>query len=316
MENNNYSMLDINDEIKLSIENKEFEKTIQLLANCKYVEEENDEKTKARLFFILGQGFYGGHVSNEKEQELIEGLNLTPSMENAISCFKSGIKYNSLPCINKLFKIYFYARNGMQNFEKAFELAKLGAKLNDPVLTFRLGTMLFGGKGCEKDVKEAYKCFEQSFKHNAAWGAYELGTQCEFGIMCDVDEKKAFTYFLLGAHAGDKLSIFKCAAIFAGYYKNKFLFVEPNINISIQYYKKYLKKERIRKYKSLEGLGVLLYENKTGKQKIEGLKKIVKAAKGNEQSAIDYLKQKTAYGDVNEEPNQNIVMMQETAMKL
>ena len=314
MEENNYYLLDINDEIKQSIENKQFEKTAELLAEGQHIEEEDVEKAKARLFFLLGQGFYDGSIGNPKEQELIDHLQLNQNIDDAISCFESGVKYNSLPCINKLFKLYFYAKNGMQNFEKAFKLAKLGAELNDPLLTFRFGTMLFGGKGCEKNIKKAYECFEKSFQYDAAWGAYELGTQSEYGIMCDVDEKKAFTYYLLGANAGDKLSIFKCAAIFSGYFKNKFLFVEPDIDTSIKYYEKYLKVEHIRNSKSLKNLGALLYEHKTGKQKTDGIKKIVKAAKRNEESAINYLKYKTEFGDIQEEPNQNIVKMQEMAM--
>ncbi len=267
-------------------------------------------------YFKLGQIFSRNYTRNQQEINLIELYDIKKDIDKAIICYEKGMNLGNVLCVNKLFNLFYYGQEVPRDYEKALNYAFIGAKQNDAPSFFHIGEMLLNGKGCQKDLKQAYLFFQKSYSLNPAFGGYELGVQQECGIFCEVHEHQALRYYVAAAEAGDKLAQFKCGSIYAGFYGNKFSFVKPNKELAMQYFMDYLtnKSTKITE-KALGSVGRIMFETGNSKQKLEGIKKMQRAAKKGCSMARKYLKEQTSFGylyPISQELN--ITQMQEQAL--
>ena len=305
----------IKNNVKNEMKNNRFERLAKMLIKSGVIETKDKEDEMGKAYFVLGQIFSYNYSMNDTEKELIELFGVKKNIDKAIVCYEKGMnEYKSFLCVNKLYNIYYFPQEGLQNYHEAFRIAKIGASFDDELYYFRVGEMLLNGKGTKKDVRQAYLFFKKSFSSNPALGGYELAVMKEKGEICEKNEQEAFKLYQAAAAAGDKLSIYKLGLIYAGKYKGQYKFVEKDIKTAEKYFEKYLSKENRKKTYALKFLGMLRYENGDQKEKVSGIKKLIKSAKQNDDEANFYLKTKTSYGSFDEQPNQNIVAMQENAL--
>lgn len=264
-----------------------------------------DEELQGKAYFSLAQIFSHNKRTNNLEQEIIDYFDIKKDINAAIVCYWKSATLKNEKALGRLFNIYFFPEEGVQDYEKAMQVANYGiTNFNDAYCYFKLGTMYYQGFGVKKNYVKARELFEKSAEQLPNLGGYELGVMYENGSGgVEVDYEKAFYYYLDAADFGDELAAFKCGAIYSGFYgKTKFADVEPSPYLAKAYFNDYLTKSKEhRRDHATFAVGRMEFENGEQKERVDGIKKIIRTAKRGEKDAKKYLKENTEFGDITEE---------------
>ena len=97
---------------------------------------------------------------------------------------------------------WYFARDGYQNFEKAFSCYKEAENYNDPDALNNLGNCYVYGHGVSEDFQKAFQYFKKAADQGHAIGQCNLAMCYFYGIGTKKDEKKVFEYFKAAADQG------------------------------------------------------------------------------------------------------------------
>ncbi|MBR1925695.1 MAG: sel1 repeat family protein [Clostridia bacterium] len=289
-------------EIQSLIEQDKFEEVIEKLEDNEIDFETLSKEDKGEAYYSLGKILSHDKKNSDYEKSIIDDYQIEKDLKKAVICYWHALNYDNTNTPRKLFSIYMSDDYGFKDEDMAFKICVYGINIKDPKSYFNLGKLYYHGfyrkEGYEfyyvQDRNEAKKLFEESVQINPRWGGYELGCMYEHGECgCPTNYKKAFNYYRDAADYGDKLAMFKVACIYGTKdEKQNFQNVQFNKDLSIKYFENHLKQVKSDKRShSITSIGVLKYENaESQKEKIDGIKNIIRGAKKGNDWAQRYLK--------------------------
>ncbi len=267
-----------------------------------YLDKTEVADLKGEALYNLGMALSHDKKATKEQRELIKQYHIEQNLEKAISCFYQSLKCGYGEAANKLFTFFYHQNSEFKDYGKAFQIAQVGIELFNANSYFNMGRMFYEGNGVQQDYRKAREYFEVSFDENPKHGGYELGVIYERALGVKKDTEKALDYFSIAAECDDKYSLFKLGVIYSGFYKYKYQDVEKNPVIATECLNKYLRKSAPdKRTNALIRLGEIGCESKKQKDKTAGLRKLIRVARKGNDEAKEYLREQTAFGELQTE---------------
>ena len=132
----------------------------------------------------------------------LHGIGTEADTCKALSLLEKSGSLGYTPAYHNLGMYYKYAKDGKQDFFKAYEAYCKGAEKKSISNYYNCGFMLYKGLGCQQDYCEAIKYFQRAADYNHADAIYMLGLCYRNGYGVEADTAVANAYLNQAANLG------------------------------------------------------------------------------------------------------------------